>query len=202
MMEQSKKIDFKQIFRSHFTVPRMAYMAIFTALAFVVTFLEFPIFPAVPFLKLDFANLFFILEGFMLGPVEAVVSIALKELLCLTKSSTAGVGELANFIMSTSYILIPAVGYRYKKGIKWVVVFLVAGCAMQIAVGLLCNRFINFPLYGGIFHFDGVAMFQEVWYYILFFNAIKSVVIGTVSFFVYKPLSKTLKRAEEKFKHS
>ncbi len=44
----------KAVLREHFSAPRLAYMALFTALAYAVTFLEFPIFPATPFLKLDF----------------------------------------------------------------------------------------------------------------------------------------------------
>ena len=69
----------KAVMREHFSAPRLAYMALFTALAYVVTFLEFPIFPAAGFLKLDFANVFFLFEGFIFGPVEAIVSIGIKE---------------------------------------------------------------------------------------------------------------------------
>ncbi len=203
MQEQREQREHKQtkgeVLRSHFTAPRMAYMAIFTALAFVVTFLEFPIFPAAPFLKFDFANVFFMIEGFIFGPVEAIVSIGIKELLCLTKSQTAGTGELANFLMSTSYVLIPAVGYRFKKGRGWVIAFMGMACVMQIAISLLVNRFINFPLYGRLFGFDGVATFQALWYFVLLFNLIKSVAISVTVFFLYKPLSRFIKRTSARF---
>jgi len=193
----------KDVVKRHFTASRIAYMAIFTALAFVVTFLEFPVFPAVPaagFLKLDFANLFFIIEGFIFGPVEAVVSIGIKELLCWTKSSTGGVGELANFLMSTAYILVPSVGYRYLKGKKWVVVLLSIACVVQIGISMLVNRFINFPVFGELFlHVDGAELFREIWYYVLLFNVIKSVVISVVVFFIYKPLSKFINMTSAKF---
>ena len=36
----------------------IAKLGIFTALSFVLTYLEFPIFPAANFLKLDFSNVF------------------------------------------------------------------------------------------------------------------------------------------------
>ena len=78
----------QSILKSHLSATNIAYMALFTALAFSVTFLEFPIFPAASFLKLDFANVFFMIEGFIFGPIEAIISIAAKELLCLTKSSS------------------------------------------------------------------------------------------------------------------
>ncbi len=194
-----EKKGVKGVILEHFTPRRMAYMAIFTALAFAVTFLEFPIFPAAPFLKLDFANVFFLIEGFMFGPVEAIISIGLKELLCLTKSQTAGVGEVANFLMSTAYVLAPAIGYRFKKGRGWVVAFLAMASVFQIAVSLLVNRLINFPLYGSLFGFDGVETFRALWQFVLYFNLIKSVAVSAAVFIVYKPLSRFIKRTAVKF---
>ncbi len=186
----------REMFSRHFSATHIAYMALFTALAFVVTFLEFPIFPAAPYLKFDFANVFFMVEGFLFGPVEAVVSILIKELLCFAKSSSGGVGELANFLMSTAYILIPSICYRFKKGRKWVALYLVCGCILQIAVSLPVNRFINFPFFMG----DGAAdAFQSAWVFVLAFNAIKSVAITFVVLILYKPLSRLIKATREKF---
>ena len=182
--------------RAHFTAPRIAYMAIFTALAFVVTFFEFPIFPQAGFLKLDFANVFFLIEGFMFGPVEAFVSICLKELLCFTKSSTGGVGEVANLIMSTAYIIVPSVAYRFKRGKWWVCLYLVIACVVQTGASLLVNRYINFPFFAGE---GGAAMFASLWTFVLYFNLIKSVVMGVIVFLIYKPLSRFINATAEKF---
>lgn len=189
----------RAVLREHFSAPRLAYMALFTALAYVVTFLEFPIFPATPFLKLDFSNVFFLIEGFIFGPVEAIVSIGIKECLSLIDSQTAGVGELANFIMSTAYILVPAIAYRFLKGRKWVSLFLVIACIVQIGASMLVNRYINYPFYGSLFGFDGAAMFRETWLFVMLFNLIKSVAIGLVVFLIYKPLSKLIRATDLRF---
>ena len=101
-----------------FSARRIAKIALLSALAYVVTFLEFPIFPAAPFLKLDFSAVFVLLGGFMYGPVTAVVISGVKELLSLLDTQTAGVGELANFLLTFSFIIVPTFVYRYKKGIK------------------------------------------------------------------------------------
>ena len=196
---EKQKNKAAEALRSHFTAPRIAYMAIFTALAFAVTFLEFPIFPQANFLKLDFANIFFMIEGYIFGPVEAIISIAVKELLCLTKTSTMGVGEVANFIMSTAYVIVPSVAYRFLKGRKWAVLFMAVGCLLQIAVGVVVNRYINFPLYGSLFGFDGVATFAALWPFVVYFNIIKSVAISVVVFLIYKPLSRFIHMTSEKF---
>ena len=187
---------FKAVMREHFSAPRIAYMAIFTALAFVVTFLEFPIFPAAPFLKLDFANVFFLFEGFIFGPIEAFVSICIKELLCFAKSSTGGVGEIANLLMSTAYVIIPAVAYRFKRGKWWVSLYLVCACVLQTGISLLVNRYINFPFFMGE---GAAATFEKLWTFVLYFNLIKSVSISVLVFLVYKPLSRFIKMTTAKF---
>ncbi len=185
----------KSILKNHFSATHIAYMAFFTALAFVVTFLEFPIFPATPYLKLDFANAFFMIEGFIFGPVEAIVSIAIKELLCFTKTTSGGAGQLANFLTSTAYIILPSIAYRFKKGKWWVGVYLVCACILQIAVSLPANRFLTFPAYMG----DGAAdVFNGVWQFVLAFNAVKSVVVSVVVLIIYKPLSRVIKMTAER----
>lgn len=194
---EKKESRIKAILREHFSAPRIAYMAIFTALAYAVCWLEFSIFPAASFLKLDFANVFFMFEGFIFGPVEAFVSIGIKELLCFaTKSSTGGVGEVANLIMSTAYIIVPAVAYRFKRGKRWVCLYLACACVMQMGLSLLVNRYINFPFFMGK---GAAAVFNQLWYYVFAFNAIKSVAISIVVFLVYKPLSRFIKMTTEKF---
>lgn len=188
-----------------FTAARIAYVALFTALAYVVTFLEFPIFPSVMYanqLKLDFANVFFMIEGFIFGPVEAVLSILIKELFCLIDSSTMGVGELANFLMSLAYVLIPAIGYRFRKGRKWVVVFLACACVLQVGASFFVNAYINFPFFGSLGHFDGTEAFWAVWYFVIAFNLIKSVSVSLIVFFLYKPLSRFIKMTSAKFAKS
>lgn len=194
----------KAFFRRYFSATKIAYIALFTALAYVVTFLEFPIFPSVPManqLKFDFANVFFLIEGFIFGPVEAIVSIAVKELLCLADSQTSGVGEVANFIMSTAYIIVPSVGYRFLKGRKWVIIFLVAACVMQTGIGFVVNMLINFPFFGTLYHFDGKAAFWQVWEFVIYFNLIKSVAISVIVMIIYKPLSKLIKKTAARFEN-
>ncbi len=188
----------KSRLKAHFSATNIAYMALFTALAFAVSFLEFPIFPAADFLKLDFANVFFMIEGFIFGPVEAIFSIGVKELLCWTKSSTGGVGELANFLMSTAYVIVPAVIYRFKKGKRWVCLYLFLACVVQIGASLLVNRYINFPVFGALWNVDGVAMFYQLWPFVIYFNIIKSVGISLVVFLIYKPLSRVIRMTDEK----
>lgn len=172
--------------RGYFTATRIAKLAMFTAIAYILTFLEFPVFPAAPFLKLDFSLVFIALAGFCYGPLAAVIVCGAKECLSLLDTTTAGVGELANVLITLSFVLLPAFVYRYKKGFGVAVSTLAVSCVLMIAVGLLSNRYINFPLYMG----EGAKeSFAALWWYIALFNLIKGVAVSILTILLYKRIS-------------
>lgn len=176
--------------RRIFTTKRITLMAVFTALAFVVSLLDFPIFPATPFLKLDFGNTFILLIGFLLGPIEGVIVCVLKEIIRIPTGSTGGVGELANMLVTSAYILLPCIVYRYKKGLKYVIPSLAAACVLGTCAALVTNRYINFPLYMGQ---GAAAVFAESFWFIVGFNLIKTVAISVLTLLLYKRLSNFIK---------
>lgn len=168
-----------------FDAKLIAKIAIFTAIAYIISFLEFPLFPAAPFLKLDFSNVFILIGGFALGPIPGVVILLVKEILCMITSQSFFVGQLANFLIGLSFILLPILVYKYKKGIKTVIITLSISSVLQIVVGLLVNRFINFPLYG-----LPVETFNSLFFIIIAFNLIKAVVISILTILLYKRIKK------------
>ena len=175
-----------------FNTRTIVTLAMLTAIGYGLSWLEFPIFPAAPFLKLDFSTFATLFGGYMFGLPGAIVIEGVKQLLIWgTKSSTGGVGELANFIIVTAFVVVPTVLYRFKKGRAWVAAGLGIGCVCQIGISLVCNRYINFPLFAGA---GAVDMFASLWPYVLAFNAIKSVAISILVFFLYKRLSFVLKK--------
>ena len=182
---EEKKVDLKK----RFSAKRLALIAVFVALSYVVSLFDFPIFPAVPFLKLDFGNVFILLIAFLLGPIEGVIVCVVKESFRMIGGTV--VGELANMMITCSFILVPAVVYQFKKGLKWVVPCLAIACVIATGVALLTNRFINFPLYMGA---GAAAVFAESFWFILAFNLVKTVAISILTLLLYKRLSNFLKR--------
>ncbi len=175
-----------------FSTRSVVIMAMLTAVGYGLSWIEFPIFPATPFLQLDFSTFPTLFGGYMLGFPAALIIEGLKQVLwLLTHSSTAGVGQLANFIMTAAFVAVPTILYRWKKGRGWVLAGLGIGCVCQIAVSLVCNRFITFPLFMGE---AAPAMFKQFFWYVAAFNAIKSVAISLLVFLLYKKLSIVLKR--------
>ena len=179
--------------KKRFSAKRLALMAVFVALSFSVSLLSFPIFPASPvfFLELDFGNVFILLISFLLGPVEGVIVCVLKETLRIMAGSTGGVGELANMLMTSAYILLPSIVYQYKKGIKSVIITLCIACLLGTGAALIVNRFITFPLFLGK---NGAGVFNEGFWLIVAFNVIKTAVISILTLLLYKRLSNFLKK--------
>ncbi len=202
--EKPKKAA-KEVLKSYFTATRIAYMAIFTALSYVLGLFDFSLLPGTPvdFLKLDFSNIFVLIGGFSLGPVAGSIIAVLKELLhAITVGHTAFVGELANIIMVLPYMLIPSIIYKKHKGIKTVIWTVAVGCLAQCALSMPVNYFLTFPAFSVAFKGTweaGQQLFIKLWYWALLFNFIKSVIISAVVFIIYKPLSKLIKLTSEKF---
>ena len=191
--EQTIGAGMRSMLKKRFTAKRLALMGIFVALSFVVSLLSFSIFPTSPvfFLELDFGNVFILLISFLLGPVEGVIVCVLKETLRIFAGSTGGVGELANMLMTSAYILLPSIVYQYRKGIKSVALTLGLACVIGTIAALLVNRFITFPIFLGD---AGAGVFMEGFWLIVAFNLIKTVSIGVLTLLLYKRLSNFLKK--------
>lgn len=199
-MEEKQMKKKKGFFARHFTPKRIALMAVFVALSYAVSFLEIPmpLFGA-EFLKLDFGNVFILLISFLLGPIEGILVCLLKEgLRCLSSSSLCA-GELANFLITTAYLLLPSVLYQKRKTLKTVVVSLSLACVIATGAALLSNRVLIFPTYavlfgGSIFGMTVSEAFKAFWVAILIFNLIKTVAVGLLTMLLYKRLSNFLKK--------
>ena len=183
-----------------FSAKRVSFMAVFVALAYAVSLLEIPmpLFGA-SFLKLDFGNVFIVLIAFLLGPVEGVLVCLMKEGLRCLNSTSMCAGELANFLVTSSYLLLPSILYQYRKTLKTVIISLSVSCLIATAVGLTSNRFIIFPTYaylmgGHIFGMTVAEAFSALWIGLLLFNLIKTVAVGILTMLLYKRLSNFLKK--------
>ncbi len=191
--------------KSFFTPLRMTYIALFTAIAYILylPWFEFSIFPAVPFLKIDFSNAFVLIAGFSLGPVSAIIVGVLKEILHgLTFSQTVGIGELANILMMLPYVLIPSIVYKKYKGIKTVILLLVIACVAQTFFSFPINYTITFPFFltfSGKTWLEGMNFYLGVWYWAVLFNLVKTILLSIAVFLIYKPLSKLIKYTNKRF---
>ncbi len=176
--------DLKKL-KADLSTRNLVVLAMLVSLSYVVSLFEFPIFPAAPYLKLDFGNVLLLLSGFIFGPIAGILACIAKELLSLIGTSSGGAGQVANMIMSISYIIVPSVVYCYKKGIKTVIVTLLIACVLGVVTALIANRFIVFPLY---MKDAAPSVFRDVFWYVVAFNAIKTVSVSIITIPLYKRL--------------
>ena len=90
-------------------IKRVAISGIFGALGFVLMLLEFPLPFIIPsFIKLDFSEIPALIAAFAFGPLHGILVCAIKNILHLFVTSSAGVGELSNFILGAILLELPA----------------------------------------------------------------------------------------------
>lgn len=186
---------------------KLVKISLLSAMAFILMFFEFPI-PLFPdFLKIDFSDIPALLGAFSMGPLAGVVIELIKNILHLIiKNQTAGVGELANFVVGAAFVLIAGLIYRNQKTKKSAFVGLGIGIISMAIVASVFNYFVLLPLYETVLHFPisaVVAMSSKVngaiidvktliTYSIFPFNLLKGIVVSIVTLIMYKKVSPIL----------
>ncbi len=188
---------------------KVAYMGMFAALSGVIMLLEIPLFFAPSFYKLDFSEVPVLICAFAMGPVEGVVCEFLKVVvkLLLKGTTTAFVGDFANFAVGCSFVLPASVIYHTNRTFKRAVISLIAGGLTMTVFGSLFNAVYLIPafskLYGAPIEAI-IGMAQEVNPHVTSvtglvvmcvvpFNLLKSLVVSVITLPLYKRVKKLIK---------
>ncbi len=186
-------------------VRRMTATAMLSAIAFVLMFLEFNV-PLMPsFIKMDLSDLPALIGAFAFGPVSGIVIALIKNLLHLFVSSSGGVGELANFIVSALFVLPAGLIYKHKKSRKTALIGSLVGAFCAALISIPANYFITYPVYTAFMPMETIlSMYQAIrpstdtlLEALVVFNApftlIKELLSVVITFIVYKHISPILK---------
>lgn len=133
---------------------RIAIVAICAAIATVLHVLDFPLpFLAPGFYKLDFSEVPVMLCGFYLGPTAAVLCEAVKIFLKLIikSTSTAFVGDFANFAVGCSMVLPAVIFYHIKKSKAGAVTGLILGTLVMTVFGSAFNGIYLLPKFAQLY---------------------------------------------------
>lgn len=205
----------KKVKNNHITLEYAVKTGILAAIATVLMFLEFPLsFLAPPFYKLDFSDLAAMLGAFALGPVAGVIIELIKNLLHIlfVGTSTAYVGELANFVTGCFLVVPAAIIYKRKKSRKTALIGMSVGTLSLCLAGAVLNGLVLIPFYSKLYNLPldtiigmGNAIFpavHDVWSLVFLcvvpFNLIKGVADSVVTLLLYKHLSPILHVKEPK----
>ena len=133
---------------------RVSIVGICSAIAAVLHMLDFPLlFLAPEFYKLDLSELPVLLCGFYLGPSAAVACEGIKVLLklLLKGTSTAFVGDFANFVVGCSLVLPATILYHIRKTRKWSIIGLAAGTLCLTVFGTAFNAVYLIPKFAQLY---------------------------------------------------
>ena len=133
---------------------RVSIIGICAAIATVLHVLDFPLlFLAPEFYKLDFSELPVLLCGFYLGPSATIACEGVKILLkLLVKStSTAFVGDFANFVVGCSFVLPATIWYHAHKSRHSAVIGLILGTLSMAVLGSAFNAVYLLPKFSQLF---------------------------------------------------
>lgn len=189
----------------------IAQIGMLGAVALVLMLFEIPLPFAPSFYKIDFSEVPVLIGSFAMGPVAGVLIELVKILLKLLTigSTTAGVGDVANFLIGISFCLPAAFIYRKMHSKKGAIIGMGAGTIFMTLVGCFLNAYVLLPTYAKAFQMPidalvamGTAvnghitsLFTFVAFAVAPFNLLKGVLVSLVVALIYKKISPILKQS-------
>lgn len=186
----------------------MTKIGMLSVIGFILMYFQLPLtFVAPPFMKLDVSDLPVLMGAFTMGPAYGIIIAVLKNIMHIIfkGTMTAGVGELSNFIISSTFAFVSAYFYRKHKTYKGAIVSLTLGVLAMTALAMISNYFVVFPLYGKVMPMEAIigmgaaitskitGLFTMMIYSVLPFNLIKGFATSAVMMLVYKRVSPLFK---------
>lgn len=187
------------------TLTRVAMLSVIAA---ILMYFKVPLaFVAPNFMKVDISDVPILLGAFAMGPVYGILISALKNVLhlLLEGTDTGCVGELSNFIVSSTFAVVAALIYRRHRTFKGAMVALTFGVLGMTCLAIVSNYFFIFPIYSKFMPMEAIihmghaitAKITDLWsmmvYAVLPFNLLKGFITSAVTMLLYKKISPILK---------
>ena len=189
---------------------KIVMIGMFSAISGILYCFDFSLPMIAPeFYKLDFSELPAMIAGFAFGPVAGVLVEFIKELvkLVIKGTTTAFVGDLANFLVGCMLVLPASIIYQFKKTRTTAIIGCVAGTLVMTVFGTWFNAVYLLPAFANMFGMPleailgmGAAINSRVndltTFVILMvapINIIKGVGISILTMLIYKKVSPIIK---------
>lgn len=192
-------------------VHNLTVTAIMGTIGFILMMLEFPLSFIIPsFIKFDFSELPALITAFSIGPFWGVAVCLIKNLLHLFVGSTAGVGELSNFVLGAVFVFVAGAVYKRKKTRRGALIGTLAGAFSMAFISVLTNYFFVYPIYAKmLIPMEAIIgmyqallpsvdnLFEALLIFNFPFNLAKGLIDAAICFLIYKKLSPVLKLSKK-----
>lgn len=188
---------------------KVVVIGVFAAISAILMVMEIPVPFAPSFYAIDFSELPALIGAFAYGPVAGVMIEFCKILIkvFLKPSSTAFVGELANFLTSCMLVLPASIIYLHKKSKKSAIAGTVCGTLLMTVFGSFFNAIYLIPKFARMYGMPldsiiamGTAIHPSidsvgslVLLCVVPLNLLKGTLVSLLTVLVYKKLSPVLK---------
>lgn len=195
--------------QARISVRTTAKIAMLAAISVVLMLFEIPLPFAPSFYEIDFSEVPVLIGAFAMGPAAGAAIELVKILLnfIITGTDTAGVGELANFIIGCSLCVPAAIIYKRHKTRKGALIGMASGTVLMVVIGCFINAYVMLPVYAKAFGMPIDALVQmgtavnpnitDLTGFIMFavapFNLLKAVLVSLIVLLIYKKISPVFK---------
>ena len=188
-----------------FGVKALVKIGMLAAVAVILMIFEIPLPFAPAFYEIDFSEVPVMVGCFAMGPLAGALIELVKILLnfVITGTDTAGVGELANFIIGCSLCVPAGLIYRRDRTRKNALIGMITGTLLMTVIGCVINAFVLLPTYAVAFGLSmdklvamgtavnsgitGISTF--VMFAVAPFNLLKGILVSVIVFLIYKKIS-------------
>ena len=166
---------------------QLVTMALMAAIGVILSFIEFPLLPAVPFLKFDASNMTALVAGFAYSPgAGVVVGIVIAIIHGLMMGDFPGMAM--NILVVTLFVLPAAIMYKKGGTTKHAIIGLVLSVIFAL-IGAIIGNLIITPFYMGVPIDAVVGMIIPI---LVPFNLIKGILNAVLTMVVYKSIGKLI----------
>ena len=178
---------------------KMIKISLLSALALILMYIDFPVIPLFPWLKIDLSDVPALIGAFGFGPLAGVLIELIKNIvIVLIKGTQTGfVGETANFLIGVALILPASFVYSRNKSKKSAILGMVLGAVCMEVVGIVANVYLLLPAYG--MQMSPAESIKYITLGLLPFNGIKALIVSVLTYIVYKKVSVSIFKAEPNF---
>lgn len=192
----------------------ISYTAMFACMSGVLMLIEIPLFFAPGFYKLDLSEIPVLICTFYLGPVAGAATELLKVIvkLLLKGTTTAYVGDFANFVVGCSFVLPASCIYHMKKSKRGALIGMIAGTLVMTIFGSLFNAVYLLPTFAELFGMPLEAIIKMgndinsainsvstlVLFCVVPFNLLKGIIVTVLTMLLYKRISPLLHKGDKK----
>ncbi len=190
-------------------VKTVVQVGMLAALALILMFFEIPLPFAPSFYEIDFSEVPVLIGCFTMGPLAGTAVELVKILLALVLkgTTTAGVGEIANFLIGCALCVPAGIIYKRNRTRKSALLGMAAGTLLMTVIGCVINAYVLLPAYSAAFGMPlealvdmGTAVNSHITSLSTFvvlavapFNLLKGILASLIVFLIYKKISPVFK---------